>query len=93
MMNHATLTKEQISQLIKRLASDDAFRALFESKPASALVQLGVPAETVVELNPACLCGAPLAEKAHFEEAARKLDDAALMAFSDMQVPKMALRP
>lgn len=92
-MSDAKLTKEQITELMKRLASDDAFRSLFESKPASALVAIGVPAETVVELNAACLCAAPLADKSLFQEATRKMDEASLMAYADMHVPQMSFKP
>ena len=92
-MSDARLSREQVTELMKRLASDDAFRALFESKPASALVAMGVPAQTVVELSAACLCAAPLADKSLFQAATRKMDEASLMAYADMHVPQMSIKP
>ena len=54
-MAHATLTKAQGIALLKELTSNDAFRQRFTEKPAAALLELGVPAETIVNLDPACL--------------------------------------
>ena len=41
----ASLTPTQVDALLDKLSSDDAFRALLLSDPASALKQIGAPAE------------------------------------------------
>jgi putative modified peptide len=92
-MKDAVLTEKQVAELLDRLATDDNFRTLFENKPAKALFDMGVPAETVVELNAACLCPRQLVGKDQFQDAAKRLDEAALTAYADMQVPKMSLKP
>jgi putative modified peptide len=54
-MTDAVLTKKQGLMLLQELITNPAFRKRFTDKPAAALLELGVPAETVVNLNPACI--------------------------------------
>ena len=54
-MTDAVLTKKQGMTLLQELISNPAFRKRFTDKPAAALLEIGVPAETIVNLNPTCL--------------------------------------
>lgn len=90
-MSDSTLTEKQATELLRRLATDDAFRGLFESKPAKALVEMGVPHETVVNLNAACLCASKLADKATFQHAVDTMDAQTLTATSKMVPPKISV--
>ena len=90
-MADATLTEKQAAELIRMLATDDDFRNLFENKPAKALFKLGIPAETIVDLNAMCLCPAALAGKSLFKEASEKMDKSVLTATTSMQTPKMSM--
>lgn len=71
-MSDAVLTNEQAVRLLRELASNDGFRARFEEKPAAALVEIGVPHETVINLNAACLAPLKLAKKPVFEAALKE---------------------
>jgi len=90
-MKDAELTEKQAAELVRRLASDDAFRSLFENKPAKALADMGVPAETIVELNGMCLCPAPLASKDQFKDALERMDAEVLATAGKMTPPKMSM--
>ncbi|OJY97881.1 MAG: hypothetical protein BGP25_00120 [Lysobacterales bacterium 63-13] len=90
-MKDSELTEKQATELVRRLASDDAFRALFEAKPAKALVEMGVPAETVTELNAKCLCPAQLADKDQFRLALERMDAEVLAVAGKMTPPKMSM--
>ena len=54
-MADAVLTKKQGLILLQELISNAGFRRRFAEKPAAALLEIGVPAETVVNLSPKCL--------------------------------------
>ncbi len=54
-MTDAVLTKKQGLMLLTELKTNPAFRRRFAEKPAAALLEVGVPAETVVNLNAHCL--------------------------------------
>lgn len=90
-MTDSTLTKDQALTLLRRLGSDDAFRELFESKPAKALSETGIPADTIVNLNSICLCPAKLTSKAEFQKIAETLDAEAINSAMTMVIPKMKL--
>jgi putative modified peptide len=90
-MSHATLTNEQCAQLIKELASNDEFRARYQEKPAAALVELGVPYHTVVNLDPACLVPTQLADRKTFEAAQARLDSESMSTYLSMNIPKARL--
>jgi putative modified peptide len=51
-MSDDVLPKEYALVLLRRLAEDDAFRAAYESSPAAALRQLGVPDKYISKLPP-----------------------------------------
>lgn len=87
-MSDATLTMAQCATLIKELSSNDEFRRRYEEKPAAALVELGVPFHTVVNLNAACLVPRQLADKATFQQAHAELDGEATRKYLTMTVPR-----
>jgi putative modified peptide len=87
-MSDATLTNAQCAMLIKELATNDEFRRRYEQKPAAALVELGVPYHTVMNLNPACLAPRQLADKETFQAAQEQLGTEATRHYLSMTVPK-----
>jgi putative modified peptide len=89
-MSDSTLTEKQAAELLHRLGTDSSFRSLFETKPAKALFTMGVPAETVVDLNAACLCPAKLASMEELKAASARMDGAVLQATAEMAAPKMS---
>lgn len=90
-MSDATLTNEQCADLLKELATNDRFRRRYEEKPAAALVELGIPYHTVVNLNAACLVPRQIAEKEIFEAARQQLGDEATKTYLSMQAPLVRL--
>ncbi len=89
-MDDAILTDKQAAELLHRLGTDREFRTLFETKPAKALFKMGVPPETIVDLNAACLCPASLASMEDFKKASVRMDSAVLQATAEMAAPKMS---
>ena len=87
-MSDATLTNAQCAILIKELANNDEFRRRYEQKPAAALVELGVPYHTVVNLNAACLVPRQLADKETFQAAQTQLGTEAARQYLSMTVPR-----
>lgn len=76
-MTDAVLTKRQGLLLLNELSKNPAFRKRFMDKPAAALLELGVPAETVVNLNPSCIAprqADELASAAVLEKTAMELE-------------------
>jgi putative modified peptide len=69
-----SLTKAQGLALLARLVRDEGFRGKFEQRPSSALLELGIPAEQIATLRPACLAQRRLAPAAELEVARRKLE-------------------
>lgn len=70
-MTDAVLTKKQGLTLLQELISNQAFRLRFSEKPAAALLEIGVPPETIVNLNPQCLAPRKADELASPEKLAR----------------------
>lgn len=73
------VSKAQMLDLLGRLASDDGFRANFETNPASALSQIGLPADQVKVFLADHIVTGKLAAKAEFESARKRItgqDDA-----------------
>ncbi|MBA8882634.1 NHLP-related RiPP peptide [Dokdonella fugitiva] len=68
-MSDASLTNDQAQKLLRELSSNSGFRQRFQEKPAAALVELGIPHETVVNLNAACLAPMRLASPEVFQAA------------------------
>jgi len=54
-MTDSVLTKKQALILLQELISNEGFRLRFAEKPAAALLEIGVPAETIVNLNARCI--------------------------------------
>jgi putative modified peptide len=61
------LSKTQSSDLMQKLAGDDAFRAQFEKDPAAALLAAGLSKDQVASLEQGCLTRRTLASKDVFE--------------------------
>jgi putative modified peptide len=87
-MADTSLTRDQAVALLQRLGQDEKFRELFASKPAEALHDLGVDAQTVVRLPAYCICPKPLAPAQVYAQMAAELNDEALTGTMQMQVPK-----
>lgn len=77
--------------LIRRLASDDAFRERFETDPATAMAELGISAQVIDALEIKCLLARRLAPKQAFAKLLDDIGGAAMEAAMDMQVPQAAL--
>ena len=90
-MSDASLTHEQAQKLLKELSSNDVFRQRFEEKPAAALVELGIPHETVINLNAACLAPIKLAGKSVFGDALSALSTADSNSCLTMISPQLRL--
>jgi len=58
-----SLSKEQGLALLTRLVTDDAFRTLFEQRPISALLEIGVPMALIATLRDTCITPRKLAEE------------------------------
>jgi putative modified peptide len=90
-VSNSVLTNEQARQLLAELSENDAFRDRYEEKPAAALVELGIPAETVINLNPGCLAPLKLASKNSFKEASAAFSAQPAETFLIMIVPNLRL--
>ncbi len=90
-MADSTLSREHSLALLHKLSTDDGYRSRFEQKPAAALAEIGVPHETIVNLNAACLTAKPLADKAAMTAAHGELSNQASSACLSMWVPTVQL--
>ncbi|MCA9233248.1 MAG: NHLP-related RiPP peptide [Planctomycetales bacterium] len=90
-MSDTKLTREQAVTLLRKLGSEEAFRSLFASKPAQALHQAGIPAESIVGLDAKCLCPRELADRDVYKDAADKLDTAVISDAMSMNTPNLKL--
>jgi|SRR5690242_21002741 len=90
-MADSTLSREHSLALLHKLSTDDGFRSRFEQKPAAALAELGVPHETIVNLNAACLSSKKLADKGALAEARQHLINAGAEACVQMIIPNPSL--
>lgn len=90
-MTDSKLTEEQAITLLKKLATDDDFRNLFENKPALALTEMGVSADVVVRLKSECLAKIKLASKEEFLTIVEKLEHSVLTTTMTMWIPQMKL--
>jgi len=88
---YASLSREHSLELMQKLATDDGYRSRFEQRPAAALAELGVPDETIANLNPLCLVEVRLADKERFVEARKQLGEAAAHVCVGMNIPTVAL--
>jgi putative modified peptide len=90
-MTGTTLPDDQGRALLRKLATDDDFRARFEIDPASALLELGVDAADIAALSKSCCQPRPLAEKSAFADLLEQVDSAQFNAAMAMNVPRMRL--
>jgi putative modified peptide len=88
-MADSSLSKEQARALLQRLAKDSAFRATFAAKPAQALHELGVDAETIVQLPAACICPRTLASADDYAKLLDAISDADVASAMQMRVPQV----
>jgi putative modified peptide len=88
-MSNAVLTNEQATLLLNELATNEGFRARYEQKPAAALVELGIPHETVVNLNASCLAPMRLADASAFSSALREFKDSSAQLCLSMITPQL----
>lgn len=91
-MTDTTLSREQTLALLRRLASDDDFRARFETKPAKALIEIGLKPEEIIELAGACLAPCKLASREEFAETIKQADEDFLTRAAAMRPPKLRLQ-
>ena len=90
-MADTALTKEHGLALLTKLAHDDAFRGHFEQKPAEAMLQLGIPAETICRLPAKCLCPRKVASKVEMENGRKQLAEERETAFLVLSIPSPKL--
>lgn len=90
-MSGSRLPKEQELQLMKKLSSDDDYRARYENNPADALKEVGVTDEQISALDPAALKPGKLAEKADIASAHGKLAEANISEHVCLIAPLMRL--
>lgn len=67
-MQNGKLTRDESIALLKKLSSDDAFRAEFAKDPAAALKQIGIGGD-LTALPQSSLAAAPLPPKDQFQQA------------------------
>jgi putative modified peptide len=87
-----SLSQAQGQALLARLAQDDAFRALYATDPATALLSMGVPAEVIGMLDRKCLRERQLADKAVFAALLQDMQSKETMVAMLMVVPTVAYR-
>ena len=90
-MADSRLSREHSLALLQKLATDDAYRARYQEKPAAALAELGVPLEIIVNLKASCLASVTLSEKSHFVSAHRDLSSATAESCLQMASPNSKL--
>ncbi len=90
-MSDAVLTNEQATKLLNELATYDGFRTCYQEKPAAALVEIGIPHETVIKLSAACLAPMQLADKATFQATVKEFSANSAKACLSMITPQLQL--
>lgn len=90
-MSNKRLPQEQELQLLKKLSSDDDYRARFEKDPAAALKELGVSDSDLAAIDSEALKPGTLADKATIQKAhetlqQNKISDAVCMIVPIMRV-------
>ena len=90
-MSKATLTTEQVRQMVHQFATNDDFRSLFEQSPAKALAQLGISDDVIAGLDSKCMQPCKLGSKAAFQAANAELDEATAQTFASFLVPAVSL--
>lgn len=90
-MSDSVLTNDQARKLLSELASNDGFRQRYQDKPAAALVELGIPEITVVNLNATCLAPVQLAAKEVFKQALDDFSRSGVESCVQMITPQLRL--
>ncbi len=90
-MSGSRLPKEQELQLLKKLSSDDDYRARYEKNPTDALKEVGVTDDQISALDAAALKPGKLAEKADIAAAHGKLAEANISEHVCLVIPFLRL--
>lgn len=75
-MQNGKLTRDESIALLKKLSSDDAFRAVFAKEPATALKEIGIGSGDLAALPPSALAPEPLPPKEQFQQALKDVMEA-----------------
>lgn len=87
--SNSRLTQDQVLALLQLLATDDDFRQAYENNPANALIEMGVPAATVMNLKVSCLSPKKIGSKELFVRAAKSVNIEITQQFSGFFVPSV----
>lgn len=90
-MNKQRLAKEHELQLLKKLATDDDYRARFEKDPAGALKELGASDSDLAAIDPENLKPGKLSDKATIKKTYETLDRANVTDHVCMIMPLMRI--
>jgi putative modified peptide len=90
-MTDAVLTKKQGLTLLAELRTNPGFRRRFAEKPAAALLEIGVPAETIVNLNARCLAPRSVEDFGDLDKAFNALQSDADTESLSMIVPNASI--
>lgn len=90
-MSGKRLKKEHELSVLKKLSTDDDYRARYEKNPREALREIGVPDEHISSLDPASLKPGKLADKAEIAGAHKKLSDANISDQACLILPLLRL--
>lgn len=90
-MSNKRLPQEQELQLLKKLSSDDDYRARFEKDPAAALKEIGVSETDIANIGEENLKPGRLAEKATILKASNTLGQASVSEHVCLVIPFMRL--
>lgn len=88
-MSATRLPKEHELSLLKKLSTDDGYRARFENDPPSALKEIGVPDAAISSLDSANLKPGTLADKNTLAAAHQKLVETSVSDHVCLIVPFM----
>lgn len=90
-MKKAMLPGDDGIVLMRRLATDDAFRDRFEADPASAMTEAGVSRSAIDNLDASCCQKIELAPKAHFAKLLDDVDSDLFQVAMSMHVQKLKI--
>lgn len=90
-MSNQRLAKEHELQLLKKLSTDDEYRARFEKDPAGALKELGATDEDLAAIDPENLKPGKLADKATILKTHDTLHQGGISDHVCMIIPLMRL--
>lgn len=90
-MSGTRLPKEHEIKLLKKLSTDDGYRARYETSPSEALKEIGVSDQHLASLDPASLKPGKLADKADIAAACAKLAEASISDHVCLVFPMLRL--